>query len=84
MRSGTRRVFMFVGLGLALASCGTAMTCGHEFGAPPERAFWCATDVQDIGKLFWPRVQEEPAPPTVTCVETLAERDCYPTTMAGG
>ena len=84
MRGGTRRIFMFVGFGLALASFGTAMSCGHEFGAPPERAFWCS-DVQDIGKLFRPRVQEAPPPASVTCVKTLAEFDCYPnTTMAGG
>ena len=78
-----RRFTMFLGLSLALAGCGTAMSCGHEFGEPRERAFWCA-NVEDIGKLFQPRVQEEPAPPTVTCVETLADRDCYPNTMVGG
>ncbi len=78
-----RRFTLFLGLSLALAGCGTAMSCGHEFGEPRDRAFWCS-DVQDIGKVFKRRVPQEPPPPAVTCVETLADRDCYPNAMAGG
>ena len=80
MRKPARRLF-FVGLALMLTSCGTAFSCGAEFGAPPERALWCAP-VGDIEKFFKvPRTIADPAPPPpiVTCTETLGDRDCVAT-----
>jgi hypothetical protein len=75
MRLRARRLF-FVGFALTLTSCGTAFSCGSEFGAPPERAFWCAP-AGDVGKFFeTPLPAADPAPPTVTCTETLGDRDC--------
>lgn len=79
MRKRARRL-SFVGLALTLTSCGTALSCGAEFGAPPERALWCAP-VGDIEKFFKvPRTIADPAPspslPIVTCTETLGDRDC--------
>ncbi|MEK9945642.1 MAG: hypothetical protein VW999_06625 [Alphaproteobacteria bacterium] len=78
MRKRPRRLF-FVGLFLALGGCGTSFSCGSEFGAPPERAFWCAQP-GEVGKFFQvPPPPAEPPPPTVTCTETLGERDCVAT-----
>jgi hypothetical protein len=75
MRICARRLF-FVGFVLTLTSCGTAFSCGSEFGAPPERAFWCAP-AADFGKFFViPLPAVDPGPPTVTCTETLGDRDC--------
>ena len=75
MRTRARRLF-FVGFALTLTSCGTAFSCGSEFGAPPERAFWCAP-ASDIGKFFEiPPPAADPAPPSVTCAKTLGDRDC--------
>jgi hypothetical protein len=75
MRIRARRLF-FLGFALTLTSCGTAFSCGSEFGAPPERAFWCAP-AGDVGKFFViPLPVEDPVPPTVTCTETLGDHDC--------
>ena len=75
MRTRARRLF-FVGFALILTSCGTAFSCGSEFGAPPERAFWCAP-ASDIGKfLEIPPPAADPAPPSVTCAKTLGDRVC--------
>ena len=73
------RPYFFVGFALALSGCGTAFSCGSEFGAPPERAFWCAP-AGEVGKFFEiPPPPADPAPPNVTCTETLGERDCIAT-----
>ena len=66
-------------LGAALGGCGTGLACNNEFGAPPERALWCAPS-SDLSKILF-EVQPPPPPPppeTVHCVKTLAERDCVP------
>jgi hypothetical protein len=77
MRLRAPRVF-YLGFLLALTGCGTSFSCGSEFGAPPERAFWCAQP-GEIGKFFEvPPPPPEPTPPTVTCTETLGDRDCVP------
>lgn len=75
MLKGARR-YVFVGIALALSGCGTAFSCGPEFGAPPERAFWCAP-ASDVGKFFEvPPPPPQPAPPAVTCTPILGQRDC--------
>ncbi len=65
-----------------LSGCATALTCGDEFGAPPERALWCSSP-SDFVKFFMsaPPPAEAPAE-TVQCVEPLGDRDCFP--VAGG
>ncbi len=78
MLIGARR-YVFVGFALALSGCGTAFSCGAEFGAPPERAFWCAP-ASDVGKFFEvPPPPPEPQASPVTCTKTLGERDCVAT-----
>ncbi|NQV79982.1 MAG: hypothetical protein HQ495_05465 [Alphaproteobacteria bacterium] len=75
MLNGARR-YVFVGFALALSGCGTAFSCGSEFGAPPERAFWCAP-ASDVGKFFEvPPPPPEPQASPVICTKTLGERDC--------
>ncbi len=60
-----------------LSACGTALSGGSEFGAPPERALWCSSP-GDFSKFFLvaPPSDEVPAE-TVECVETLGDRDCF-------
>jgi len=63
----------------ALGGCGTGLACNNEFGAPPERALWCAPS-SDLSKILF-EVPPPPAPPppeTVRCVKTLGERECVP------
>ncbi|MEQ8248179.1 MAG: hypothetical protein RID42_10930 [Alphaproteobacteria bacterium] len=78
MLIGARR-YVIVGFVLLLGGCGTSFSCGSEFGAPPERAFWCAP-AADLGKFFEvPPPPPKPAPATVSCTKTLGERDCVAT-----
>ncbi len=67
-----------------LSGCGTALTCGNEFGAPPERALWCSSP-GDFARFFMtaPPPVEVPAE-TVQCVETLGEPDCFSVVANGG
>jgi hypothetical protein len=67
---------LFVGFALTLTSCGTAFSCGSEFGAPPERAFWCAPAGDAANFFKVPLPAADPALPTVTCAKTLGDRDC--------
>jgi len=81
MLKGARR-YVLVGLALALSGCGTAFSCGPEFGAPPERAFWCAP-AANVGEFFKvPPPPADPPPPTVECKKTLGDRDCVATGLA--
>ncbi len=80
----TRRVLNALLLTAVLSGCGTALTCGNEFGAPPERALWCSSP-GDFAKYFLstPPPPEVPAE-TVECVETLGDRDCFPVAANDG
>lgn len=80
----TRRVLNALLLTAVLSGCGTALTCGNEFGAPPERALWCSSP-GDFAKYFMstPPPPEAPAE-TVECVETLGDRDCFAVAANGG
>lgn len=64
-------------LAAVLSGCGTALSCGNEFGAPPEREFWCSSP-GDIGKFFRTQAPPEAPAETVQCVETLGIPDCFP------
>ena len=71
-----RRLLLIIFACTILANCGTKFACGPEFGAPPERAFWCAP-LTALGEYF--TVQPPPPPPpqpTVKCDKTLGEREC--------
>ena len=78
-----RRLALVPVLAGILAACGTAISCNNEFGAPPEREFWCAP-TNELGKYF--RVKKpRPVPAeTIQCVETLGEADCFPINPANG
>ena len=78
MNRAKRLAFMAVLVGI-LAGCGTALSCNNEFGAPPEREFWCAP-IDELGKYF--RVQDARITPEeeVECVESLGQNECYPKT----
>ncbi len=73
-----KRVLNALCLSAVLSGCGTALTCGNEFGAPPEREFWCSSP-GDLGKFFrsTPPPVEVPVE-TVQCVDTLGDPDCFP------
>ena len=78
-----KKVSLVLCLTGALAGCGTALSCGHEFGAPPERALWCSP-IGDLPKLLFSRGQDiQPPADTVQCVETLGEPDCYKVAAGG-
>ena len=78
-----KRVLNALCLTAVLSGCATALSCGNEFGAPPERALWCSSP-SDFAKFFKaPRPVEVPAE-TVHCVETLGDRDCFPVAANGG
>ncbi len=78
-----KRVPLVLVLTAIVSGCGTALTCGDEFGAPPERELWCASPselVKYIKKT--PPSREVPAE-TVQCVDTLGDRDCFPVAADG-
>ncbi len=79
-----KRAPLVLFLTVVLSGCGTALTCGSEFGAPPERALWCSSP-GDFAKFFTstPPPLEVPAE-TVQCVETLGDRDCFSVAANGG
>ncbi len=78
-RRAPLRAVALLWLAAALGGCGTGLACNNEFGAPPERALWCAPS-SDLSKMLFD-VQPPPPPPpqeTVRCVKTLGERECVP------
>ncbi len=79
-----RRVLNALILTAVLSGCVAALSCGPEFGAPPERALWCSSP-EDFAKSFTsiPPPPEVPAE-TVQCVETLGDRDCFSVAATGG
>lgn len=79
-----KRVLNALILTAVLSGCITALSCGPEFGAPPERALWCSSP-GDFANFFMstPPPLEVPAE-TVQCVETLGDRDCFSVAATGG
>ncbi len=71
-----KRVLNALCLTAILSGCGTALTCGSEFGAPPERALWCSSP-GELGKLIRRAAPPEVPVETVYCVDTLGDRDCF-------
>lgn len=71
-----KRVLNALCLTAILSGCGTALTCGNEFGAPPERELWCSSPGEFV-KFFGRGAPFEPPVETVRCVDTLGDRDCY-------
>lgn len=73
-----KRAALVLLLCAVLSGCGTALSCGNEFGAPPERELWCSSP-GDIGRKIFMRAPPAPEAPveTVQCVQTLGIPDCF-------
>ena len=66
-----------------LSGCGTALSCGREFGAPRERAIWCSP-IGEIPKLLFTKGKAiQPPADTVECVATLGVPDCFAVAASG-
>ncbi len=66
-----------------LSGCGTALSCGSEFGAPRERAIFCSP-ISELPKLLFKKGKAiQPPAATVECVATLGEPDCYDVAASG-